>query len=584
MAQYRNFKVVTYIPAAVTARGTKEQIESDLAFLEKYVGLDKVYLETYRGDTWASRDQVMLWKALLEQHGIEVSGGFTTVTDDIPGNGDEKRQRLFGTYCYSNEAMREKIRKVSEFTASIFDEVILDDYYFTNCTCEDCIRRKGSRTWKEYRRDLMVDVSKNLIVGPAKSVNPKVKMIVKFPNWRESFAYTGYRPEEEKDIFDAIYTGTETRMQAYQDQHLPEYLSYSLMRWMENAAPGRNGGGWLDTYQCWSTDRYLEQAYLTALSGAREIMLFQWKDLIDNKFVAPLGIQLHKLDAILSGAGKPVGIPAYIPYNSSGENHLEMRLGMLGIPVEATPQFPFGKGKVLLTESSLEDPEILGKIKDKLLTGGDVVVTSGFVQKAPAKAWEELSELRYTGRKITVDRYWVTDDPAGYIDGAEPVLFPDLQHGNNASWALLDGGSGDYHTGLFLKSPYGPGRLFTLSVPENPSDLDRIPERALDPLRRVMNVDGVFVTGRNLSLFQYEDGTFVLYRYVKDPIHDVRVTVHSLKPAEHIELLTPAGWINGRDGVLSFRKVQGAFDLQPQEDWEADVVLTPGQFLAFRVK
>ena len=136
MAQYRNFKVVTYIPAAVTARGTKEQIESDLAFLEKYVGLDKVYLETYRGDTWASRDQVMLWKALLEQHGIEVSGGFTTVTDDIPGNGDEKRQRLFGTYCYSNEAMREKIRKVSEFTASIFDEVILDDYYFTNCTCE----------------------------------------------------------------------------------------------------------------------------------------------------------------------------------------------------------------------------------------------------------------------------------------------------------------------------------------------------------------------------------------------------------------------------------------------------------------
>ncbi len=195
MAQYRNFKVVTYIPAAVTARGTKEQIESDLAFLEKYVGLDKVYLETYRGDTWASRDQVMLWKALLEQHGIEVSGGFTTVTDDIPGNGDEKRQRLFGTYCYSNEAMREKIRKVSEFTASIFDEVILDDYYFTNCTCEDCIRRKGSRTWKEYRRDLMVDVSKNLIVGPAKSVNPKVKMIVKFPNWRESFAYTGYRPD-----------------------------------------------------------------------------------------------------------------------------------------------------------------------------------------------------------------------------------------------------------------------------------------------------------------------------------------------------------------------------------------------------
>ena len=38
MAQYHNLKVVTYIPAAITARGTKEQIESDLAFLESMSG------------------------------------------------------------------------------------------------------------------------------------------------------------------------------------------------------------------------------------------------------------------------------------------------------------------------------------------------------------------------------------------------------------------------------------------------------------------------------------------------------------------------------------------------------------------
>lgn len=580
---YRNFRTVTYIPAAITQRGTRTQIERDLAFLEKYVGLDKVYLETFRGDTFASKEKVLLWKSVLEDHGVEVSGGFTTVMPDIPGNGDEKRQRLFGTLCYSNEAMRRKIKEVSEFTAGIFDEVILDDFYFTNCTCEDCIRKKGKRTWKEFRRDLMVDASKNLIVGPAKKVNPNVKMIVKFPNWRESFALAGYRPGEEKDIFDKVYTGTETRMAAFQDQHLPGYLSYSLMRWMENAALGRNGGGWLDTYQCWSTDRYLEQAYLTVLSRGREVMLFQWSDLIGNKFTAPLGIQLHKLDEYLSKAGKPVGVPCYIPFASSGENHVEMRLGMQGIPIEPTPYFPENAKTVLLTESSLEDKDIFAKIRGQLLSGRDVVVTSGFVQKAPADLWHEYSELFYTGRKITADRYWITDDRAGYIDGAEPVLFPDMQHGNNASWALLDGGSGDYHCALFTKSPYGPGRLFTLSIPENPDDLSRMPEETLDPVKKVMNVNGLYVTGRNVSLFQYDDGTFVLYRYVTDPIHDVRVTVHAGADAKELVSLNTNPH-TGRKDIIPLREVKTSFDLEGRTEKTAQLILPPGEPAAFRLK
>ena len=82
----------------------------------------------------------------------------------------------------------------------------------------------------------MKDVSENLVVGPAKKVNPKEKMIIKFPNWRESYHATGYRPDVEKDIFDMVYTGTETRASAYQDQHLPTYLSYSLVRWMDEAS------------------------------------------------------------------------------------------------------------------------------------------------------------------------------------------------------------------------------------------------------------------------------------------------------------------------------------------------------------
>ena len=99
-------------------------------------------------------------------------------------------------------------------------------------------------------------------------------MIIKYPNWRESFHFTGYLPGVQDTIFDATYIGTETRSPAYTDQHLPEYLSYSLVRFLENAWPGRCGGGWFDTYQCWSADRYIEQAYLTAFAKAKELMHF----------------------------------------------------------------------------------------------------------------------------------------------------------------------------------------------------------------------------------------------------------------------------------------------------------------------
>ncbi len=364
MGCYKNFKTVVYIPAEVAAKFTQESLAGDLAFLQKYIGLDKVYLETHRNNIDVEDAQLAMIKDYLESQGVTVSGGITTTINDFEG-AEAGKQRLFGTFCYTDPAMRARLKEISERTAGIFDEIILDDFYFTNCTCERCIREKGDRDWVTFRRELMKDVSENLVVGPAKAVNPGVRMIVKYPNWRESYHFTGYVPEVQRDIFDATYTGTETRSPAYTDQHLPEYLSYSLVRYMENAWPGRNGGGWFDTYACWSTDRYLEQAYLTAFAKAKELMHFQWSDLIDNPFVAPMGVQLRKIDAMMEGLGNPTGVPVYIPFASSGENHLEMRLGMLGVPMEPTPFFPGEAPRMLLTESSLRHRGETGKLRPR---------------------------------------------------------------------------------------------------------------------------------------------------------------------------------------------------------------------------
>ena len=574
MGCYKNFMTVVYIPAEVAAKFTQESLAGDLAFLQKYIGLDKVYLETHRNNIDVEDAQLAMIKDYLESRGVTVSGGITTTINDFEG-AEAGKQRLFGTFCYTDPAMRARLKEISERTAGIFDEIILDDFYFTNCTCERCIREKGDRDWVTFRRELMKDVSENLVVGPAKAVNPGVRMIVKYPNWRESYHFTGYVPEVQRDIFDATYTGTETRSPAYTDQHLPEYLSYSLVRYMENAWPGRNGGGWFDTYACWSTDRYLEQAYLTAFAKAKELMHFQWSDLIDNAFVAPMGVQLRKIDTMMEGLGNPTGVPVYIPFASSGENHLEMRLGMLGVPMEPTPFFPGEAPRMLLTESSLADPDIVEKLESYVRAGGVAVVTSGFFREAgDAMRAAGLTEARLTGRKIPVTRYHITGSFAGFAEHRKPALYPEIVHGNNDSWSLLNGGDSDVHSTLFLRRAYGAGRLYILAVPELDANLYTMPKAAIDVVKRVLT-GGEYVSGRNLSAFTYDDGSMILYRYVKGDLHPDTVTVRTRKKVRAL-----VDTASGRE--IPVREERLWEDFTPAVEYAADIVLQPGTFAKYR--
>ena len=571
---YKNFKTAVYLPAWIARNMTRERIESDYEFIEKYIGLDKVYVETHRDDTTIEKDQIKMIKDFLESKGVTVAGGITYTIGDFEG-AEPGKFRLFGTFCYTDPAMREKVKEIAEYTASLFDEIILDDYFFTNCTCERCRKEKGDSDWPTFRRELMKDVSANLIVGPAKAVNPDVKMVIKYPNWRESFHFTGYLPGDQQDIFDGTYIGTETRSPKYTDQHLPEYLSYSLVRFIENAWPGRNGGGWFDTFQCWSADRYLEQAYLTAFAKTKELMHFEWSNLVDNYFVGGMGIQLKKIDDMLDGIGNPTGLATYIPHASCGENHVEMRLGMIGIPIEATPVFPSGEGTILLTESSAADETIVEKLEKYVAEGGLAFITTGFLKKKG----EELravgvTEAAVTDRKIAVTRYHMTDDEAGYLDNSKPILFPEIVHGNNASWSLLNGGDDDYHTPLLLASTYGKGVLFVISIPDNYSDIYRIPCPVTDEIKRFLHIP-VFASGKDFSMFTYDDGSFILYRYVKD----------SNRP-DHVKVYTRGEYTKLVDVVSG-----ETFAVEQFEEWEgpmrqkynvADVVLTPGVFRKFK--
>ena len=369
MGNYRNFTLTTYFVAHATAHVTEAQLEEQLTFILRHLRLDKVYLEPFRGEM-ATHEQVEMCRRVFERHGIQVAGGLTTVMDTPEGS--RPKARLFNTLCYNDPAMVEKLKQVSAFIGGHFDEFIIDDFFFTNCMCSDCVREKErfnrmhgiqDGSWQAYRLDLMRRVSQEYVIGPAKAANPSCRITIKYPNWAESYQETGYNPKEQREMFDRIYTGTETRDPVTTDQHLPRYLSFSLMTYFENMCPGHNGGGWFDTFDTHITEHYLEQAYLTAFSRPQELMLFCFQSLLDNMYTPALGFQLDKLDTVLDTVGTPRGIACYLPDNCQGEDNVQDFLGMCGFPIVCTPYFPENEKQIMLTRSSACDPDVVEKLK-----------------------------------------------------------------------------------------------------------------------------------------------------------------------------------------------------------------------------
>jgi len=519
-SSYEHFKLAIYCTAGCLDRSL-EEISADLDFFGKHLKLSKVYLENHRGDISLSRDRLMELKKLFEQRGIETAGGITPTLGEAYRPGYE---RLFGGICYTDEASRAKFREAVETAASAFDEVILDDFFFTNCACDDCLARKGNRTWEQFRMELMTDVSENLVLKPAKAVNPNVKMVIKYPNWNESYQASGYNTEDQPSMFDGIYTGTETRDPAIGQQHLPRYASFSLLRWMDNLAPGRNGGGWFDALDCTYVDYYLEQAYLTVFGQAKELTLFCYSLLRNSYYVPALGFQLEKLDELSGHFGKPIGALVYEPHHARGEDHLYDYLGMMGIPLEPTPHFPAGTDlPLLITRNAATDKDIIDKLTAFLRSGGQAVMTSGFLELMAGQGAERLTTLRPTGKKLAVrqfaaDTYSCTFDE--FVDASEPLTFPIFDYSTNGTWQSIVALNGHNNIPVLMYDNYGKGKIHTLIVPDHYADLWKLPDPVVNRIRKVLTparIPCALEGPANAGWFPYDNDSFVLENFAAKP-------------------------------------------------------------------
>ena len=523
---YKNFDLATYVWAFYLVKATDDEIRRDVEIFRSYSPLKKVYLENHRSNVDVPQKRMREVKALFEEMGIETSGGITS-TGLVDG---QKKPSIFDTFCYTDERHRANYLRIVEELAEVFDEIILDDFFFTACRCEKCIAAKGDKTWSRYRLDLMEDFSK-VIVNRAHEINPKLNFIIKYPAWYKSYHETGYNPKKEREIFDTIYTGTETREPVYNAQHLQRYHSYSIMRFLENAAPGHNGGGWIDAGGSGDNiNRFLEQAEQTIFAKAKELTLWNFNQMIQRGTnVLPAAARdLYRVDEIAGQLGKPVGLAAYEPFDSDGEDLIYNFLGMGGIAIEPSPDFDEKAKTILLTESSAADPEIIDRAKAFLTGGGNVVLTTGFIRKTLDRGVRDITSLQLTGRYLsgrdfmTGERYY--SDDGRVIRGYDPILFEILQFKDNASWSDLSVCSEEFNGPVLTEEDYANGRVFVLNLPQNPADLYRMPEKAWHIIAKYLSIgQRVYVSAdEKISFFAYDNGVYGVQNFAP---HGSRVSV-----------------------------------------------------------
>ncbi len=596
--KYQNFAVAVYLPVSVVRTlADPARLAREWEQISRAVKVDKVYIESERDRVLADDALLEALKKFFTERGVRVAGG---ITFSDGGSGQ------FRSFCYTDPADRAFVKQATELTARHFDEIILDDFFFVTTKYESDIAAKGSRSWTQFRLDLMNDVGRELVVGAAKAVNPRAKVIIKYPNWYEHFAGSGFDLDQGPKIFDGIYTGTETRDPNSTDQFLQQYESYQIMRYFERIAPGRNGGGWVDTFSSRYIDRYAEQLWDTMFAKAREMTLFNWALLLqparagertewqtaatsfnfdqmaafhpagtpapDTKLptmARAAGYSLEQVDAFLGQLGQPVGITSYRPPHATGEDFLHNYLGLIGIPIELQPTFPAEAEVVLLTEAAKFDADIVARIKQRLLAGKTVIVTAGLYHALQGRGIEDIVELEHTGRHVLADGY-STGFGAGTrsaldnaTTGAPPILFPQIGFLTNDAWALVSAMSDGVGFPILLMDRYGKDGLFYVwNIPENFHQLYRLPPAVTTAIKHVvMKGFPVRLDGPSqVSLFAYDNRTLVVESFLPNAT-DVKISalgtptkLRDLVSGETIMVEPAAGDGQGRRRPLDERR------------------------------
>lgn len=398
------FRVATYIPAASVTKllSTPESVAAAIRGM-KAMQVEHVFLEVYRGGHAPTEAVLAAARDRIRQAGIDVGGGLTPTWGEgfgAPTVPQPQEQGLL--FCYSHPKTAQDMSRLCGLAGRLFDELILDDFFFTNCECDACRAFKGDRPWWQARNQLLREFAAKAVIAPAHAAKAGCTVIIKYPQWYDRFHQFGYDAAGQTAQFDAIWVGTETR-----DPHKDDFFgpvqqgqSWSVYRYLCDLGRERTLGGWFDPYGC-DEPSFIEQAYQTVLVGTPEMLLFNYDSLTQPQhapLMPPLMANMPRLRqwaAALKDA-QPAGLACYKPPSSfpRSEYYVFDYLTMIGLPITMHASFPRGRAVVFLSGHALADGDVLAKLKAQLAGGGSVVATAEFVAALPAAQMQSIFGLK----------------------------------------------------------------------------------------------------------------------------------------------------------------------------------------------
>ncbi len=384
-----------------TAQNARQYLSSDEGVEKairwcKETAITKVFIESFRGGYRAERKTLENARDRFRKEGIEACGCITTTK-----LGKKSVKGWDSICCYTDVPTQERLQSEFEYAASMFDEIMIDDFLFTDCQCDQCRKARGSQTWAKFRCDLMLDVSRRRILAAAKKVNPRARIIIKYPQWYDNFHERGYDVVRETRDFDLIWVGTECRdPDSSRWGRKAQYESYFIMQWLGNIGKEKTGGGWFDPYGT-SPPTYVEQARQTILGQARNALLFCYGSLQSGQGAADVARLRKEIPALFRLAklvhGKTiVGIHAPKPPNSPPrkEPYIFDFVGMLGLPLVPSAEIDSQAKAAFFSQHALADPTFTGKLDQMLRAGKPVLMTSHLADDLKGKTLTDAKTLK----------------------------------------------------------------------------------------------------------------------------------------------------------------------------------------------
>ena len=471
----------------------------------------KVYLE---GNSQNEIDINLLKKVSdrFKEMGIKVSGSMVPVS------------KKGGPSTYNNPDDLASLEKRMHALTQVFDTIILDDWLFTTATDPKSVEDRGNQSWADYRTKLLLEQSKKYIIDAAKEVNPKVQVIIKYPNWYEGHRQNGYDVLNETKQFDKMAVGIETRIPETQDQHIPVYSGYVFQKWFASVDTSKWIGSWLDNYDMkGGGNDYIAEVWQAVLAKAPEIILWCAGQLyptgpssdVYTHFVDMLP-EFDKAAGLLKGTSR--GVPMYLPYGSTGEYNIFGYLGMAGIPIDPVVQFPTESQNAIFTLHSLfktTPGQLASQMLSRIKNGNDIFMTWDLWKKLHDTEFKNTLSLVDYGGTVSSNEFRIREGwfRQKTIKADKPFSFPRIE---TTTWPYVRNVAvvkEDYDYAVLMQTQYMTGSIYILNMPHNSYDLLQMPVEALNSIRESFSQElGVTLQGPGkVAMYLFGQNQYALY-------------------------------------------------------------------------